>query len=163
MNLTLYHGTRADRETLLREGLKRPDWEEVLSSIRDKFSLPSIRGTRLDRVRTFTRLELEYIYLTASKSQARGYSYLGGERALLLAEMLLGRKKSEETIADTLFSPNRWVVTVQIPEDWIENPEHIVMLHKYQESGYDPEDGTWAFIVNRDIPPNKIVSVEPVS
>lgn len=173
--MLLYHGTRVDRETLLREGLKRPNYQQLIDKTLAKYGY-----TREDVPERIWKWELEYrlkeykeyspefqpyLAFTLNYEQAKDYAFMGGEFEYLLILHLWNWKTKDPKYATKKAVEGRGtpkVVTVDIPEEYI--PRKILeQVRKIKELGYDPHKGfSWSIPIFRDIPPEWIVRIEEV-
>lgn len=165
MELTLYHGTRVSEEQLKKEGLKMLSVKSIMKDLCGRLRIPcppepipSIAWLMSPRERA--------IHLTASWGEAAAYSAIGPTSLMEVYDSLLGPASfiaGDEALKGKIFGKSKWVVTVTVPSEWIANQDRVQDLTAL---GGDAEliadEDNWDFLVLRDIPPQRIVSIELV-
>lgn len=176
--LVAYHGTRAAPETMWREGLRIPNVDalfEKVEGLREDYGVPPpprwVLLMAQERVRQ--RVERPCVHLTLNRAQAISYSAMGGEIIVELGEYLLWRRYSPyrlrgemrreawEKLYDFMRGPHRWVVTVEVPWEWLLERDRRAYL-ELKEHGFIPEQVPWDICIDRDIPPQMIRAIERV-
>ena len=174
--MILYHGTRLDKETILKEGLKRPDYNRLIDEVLARYGYTKDDipewiwkmelDYRLEEYKEFSPEFKPYLAFTLNHDQARDYAYMGGEFEYLLIQRLLAwktgnwPKSGEEAIKGR---GTMKVVTVNVPKEYIPQGE-LERMEKIRSVGYDPyEKFVWNIPIFRDVPPEWIMRVDEVN
>ena len=185
--MILYHGTRLDKETILKEGLKRPDYNRLIDEVLARYGYTREQvpewiwerelDYRLEEYKEFSPEFQPYLAFTLNYGQAKQYAWMGGEFEYLLiyylvlwkfqaatAEGVVSLDKAEEAREEAIKGRGTMkVVTVNVPEEYIPQGE-LERMEKIRSVGYDPyEKFVWNIPIFRDIPPEWIIRVDKVN
>lgn len=183
--MIVYHGTRVNRHTILREGLKRPDYNKLIDETLARYgytrkNVPEwIWENELDyrkwEYQQFSPEFQPHIAFSLSYDQAKNYAFMGGEFEYLLiyhlflwktsdSEGLTSLEKAEEARKEAVKHRGTMkVITVKLPDSLI--PLKIrTLIQKIESLGYDRYDQhwTWNIPIFQDVPPDWIKKIDQI-
>lgn len=183
--MILYHGTRLEKETIVKEGLKRPDYNRLINEVLARYGYTRKQvpewtwknelDYRLEEYKQFSPEFQPYLAFTLSYQQAEQYAWMGGEfEYLLIYNLFLWKASNSEGITSLDAQRAREkavrgrgimkVVTIDIPQEYIPKLT-LEKIEKLKSISYDPYDrrGTWNIPLFRDVPPEWIMRVDEVN
>lgn len=184
--MILYHGTRIDKQTILKEGLKRPDYNRLIDEILVRYGYTREQvpewtwknelDYRLEEYKQYSPEFQPYLAFTLNYEQARDYAGMGGEFEYLLIYHLLLWKTSDSKGNTSLEKAQNArkeatkgrgtmkVLTMDVPKKYIPKLE-LERIERIKSAGYDPYDKHWVWNIPlfMDIPPEWIIKIDQMN